>query len=112
MKKQGVMRLGCAAFAAVVFLFTAAATYAAQPGSSQAAIPIDRLGAEIDQRYGHDSSLPVATAGGYKLAAKMQALEAEVTATGLTVTSPYLTPAGYSDFSSQTTGFFVRMAFL
>ena len=50
-------------------------------------IPMDRLGAEIDQRYGAQGSGPVATDTGYKLAAKMQALEAEVTPAGLTVTS-------------------------
>ncbi len=51
------------------------------------AIPMGRLGAEIDQRYGAQGSGPVATAAGYRLAAKMQALEAEVTPAGLTVTS-------------------------
>ena len=48
---------------------------------------MDRLGAEIDQRYGAQGSGPVATDTGYKLTAKMQALEAEVTPAGLTVTS-------------------------
>ena len=57
------------------------------PGSQEKAIPMGRLGAEIDQRYGAKGSGPVATGAGYKLAAKMQALEAEVTPAGLTVTS-------------------------
>ena len=48
---------------------------------------MNRLGAEIDQRYGAQGSGPVATDRGYRLAAKMQALEAEVTPAGLTVTS-------------------------
>ena len=48
---------------------------------------MDRLGAEIDQRYGAQGSGPVATDTGYRFAAKMQALEAEVTPAGLTVRS-------------------------
>ncbi len=51
------------------------------------AIPMNKLGAEVDQRYGAQGSGPVATAAGYKLTAKMQALEAEVSPAGLTVTS-------------------------
>ena len=57
------------------------------PGPQEKAIPMVRLGAEIDQRYGAQGSGPVATDTGYKLTAKMQALEAEVTPAGLTVTS-------------------------
>ena len=55
--------------------------------SHETAIPMDRLGAKIDQRYGAQGSGPAATAAGYRLVAKMQALEAEVTPAGLTVTS-------------------------
>ena len=90
---RGIMnRAWTAAFVAAVCMMACVF----MPGSSQAtqaksaqenAIPMDRLGAEIDQRYGAQGSGPVATDTGYRLAAKMQALEAEVTPAGLTVTS-------------------------
>jgi len=53
----------------------------------QTPIPFNRLGAEIDQKYGGQATGAVATERGYRLAAKMQSLVADVTAGGLTVTS-------------------------
>jgi len=55
--------------------------------NEQQAIPFNRLGAEVDARYGGKAAGPVATKNGFNLMAKMQALEAEVGPTGLRVTS-------------------------
>ena len=88
---RGIKNRAWAAVAAVCVMACMAVPGALQAsqgqGSEEKAIPMDRLGAEIDQRYGAQGSGPVATDTGYKLAAKMQALEAEVTPAGLTVTS-------------------------
>jgi hypothetical protein len=63
-------------------------------GEKQTPIPFNRLGAEVDKRYNAEAAEPVATGSGYKLAARMQALEAEVTAGGLIVTSLAQTEGG------------------
>ena len=73
----------------VCLLAGAASSWATLPvaGQQQEPIPFNRLGAEIDKQYGGQTPQPVATRSGYRLVSKMQALEAEVSDRGLTITS-------------------------
>ena len=85
--KRGAVAAAVAA-ACVMVCMAVPGGSASEAQSPQAkAIPMNKLGAEIDQKYGAKESGPVATATGYKLIAKMQALEAEVSIAGMTVTS-------------------------
>ena len=85
--KRGTVAAVITAVCVMACMFVPGALASQGQNPQEKAIPMNRLGAEIDQRYGAQGSGPVATDTGYRLAAKMQALEAEVTPAGLTVTS-------------------------